>query len=291
MTSCSICRVNKQSHYFAFAKNKTSFYDATNQCVLQGGTLAINITTEEYKKFKQCCASSMQYWIGLKYDSVCRNRREPYQWLNSTTCHNGSPLSILNKGRIENRCQAVTITLNLSKRQLPEANRVNCDTRQFYVCRFPWIKDDSNLTGTSFLLPKLPFLKHNPNSNPQKYKPLEKNFQKPTNNSFRTKDFTIEKLEYKNSSISLSTVNANVIGNAYDFSILAGVLGSISILLFGLFLFIYCCYFKKRRSVNFTADSVKKFFIRSPTSEQQMEKNRIYSKLVALHILPFLTVN
>lgn len=297
MNSCSVCRTTQENDYFSFAENQTTFYDAKQQCISRGGTLAVNLTQEEYRLFKRCCASTMKYWIGLIDNNICRSSRKPYQWIGSTNCRSARPLQMIVEQRNPNQCQAVTITLDISNSELPLAARINCNSRKSYVCRFSIPRDEASspvLNQRTTLNNDLAAVDKAMLGNVYR-KRTKSNTNRTTSYTFQSDTFKNNSNESKNESHLFFTPEQFTVHNtitsspkfispftssdsAGSSSVVGGVLGFFIILLLSIVMFTCCWRIKKRRSFNLNRAKVRQFFTKSRSSDQKMENIHIYSR-------------
>ena len=138
MTSCQICRIKRESHYYTFQNSTVSFNDAKSKCSELGGALAFNLNSRVYVKFKKCCSTRKQYWIGLVDNGNCRSPKKPYQWIGSTQCRNPRPLKIPRPPRFRSGCYVVTVILSRTNKKIPQAIRSSCNSEHAFICRLPW---------------------------------------------------------------------------------------------------------------------------------------------------------
>ena len=114
---------------------------ARRSCIDRNGTLATNLTLEDYRNIDSCCTSPKTFRIGLvKRTDICPDSEAKYSWFSSSSCENGSPLQI--SGVVPNTCQAVAIQAGNIQANNFAVNLSNCFEKLPYICQ---IKNPSTL--------------------------------------------------------------------------------------------------------------------------------------------------
>ena len=120
---------------YTFVNNKTTRFDAMQECWNSGKVLAHGMSTNDYMSLNSCCNSPASYRIGLTSAKYCYdNLTSPYFWITGINkdCVDGSPLTIERPSK--SRCWTTVITVG-GVNDVLNATWRDCRDALPYICQ------------------------------------------------------------------------------------------------------------------------------------------------------------
>ena len=146
--TCQLCDHN--GYRYEFSTSTADFHIAKQNCANNNGTLARYLDEEAYLKWRKCCRSGFNYWIGLFENRNCSGSPiGPYSWVENTTCTSGSPLIIIPLENSAESSQAVSVLLSSNDLESPPSAKESRDyERTRYICQYSLAASTSPLSTT-----------------------------------------------------------------------------------------------------------------------------------------------
>ena len=291
---CQQCDHN--GYRYEFSTRTADFYIAKQNCAKKSGTLARYLDEEAYLKWRNCCRSGLNYWIGLFENRVCSGSPiRPYTWVGNTTCTSGSPLNIIPLDNSPESSQAVSILLNSGNLVRPPTATENWDSESKpYICQYSLAASTSPLSTTVSVNDTTSFFTIADTSSSVATTIMETTFTPSTEQSLESTGFSST---VTSTNPVMTSTAANSVTDVHDptgTGLIVGLAvgGILLIIALLLFYFFFCKngYYKKFKSA--TSHTASASFTPRNTKEsntKEVKENPLYGRYEINDILKYKT--